>query len=289
VEKGELKMALTIKHRDDGSFYEQGDTQGIIVPEDLPYAAIPYANTSCSNNTRLNLDSFTKESSFIAKSGTNQLVIKEAGLYLVDFGAVNRNSSSNIWYYINKNNNNYKASNYMGNNGLNQVTPICVLECEVNDVIDFQVYWVGTVTPLRDVIIVQLKRTSPFIIANKGALVSGGAFQFDVDGNGYTKNYSTNEIKIGTWIDGTDIYQKTFSLPSTLTTWDYQNASLPYPEQFPNNIIDYECILQSSSGTYTDIEISWTNWHDINFSYPTAIGGSFIWFYVTLRYKGKWF
>jgi hypothetical protein len=51
----------------------------------------------------------------------------------------------------------------------------------------------------------------PDIVANKGALVSGGAFQFDIDGHGYTENYSTTEMKVGKWINDKPIYKKTLT------------------------------------------------------------------------------
>jgi hypothetical protein len=58
---------------------------------------------------------------------------------------------------------------------------------------------------------IKLNALAPYLIANKGALVSGGAFQFDADGNGYTDNYFplNQELQIGTWMDGKPIYQRT--------------------------------------------------------------------------------
>jgi hypothetical protein len=75
--------------------------------------------------------------------------------------------------------------------------------------------------------IVQLQKSVPDIIANKGALVSGGAFQFDIDGNCYTENYSTDEVKVGKWIDGKPLYQKC-----------YQNLSIPNPTSYGDRVID---------------------------------------------------
>jgi hypothetical protein len=59
--------------------------------------------------------------------------------------------------------------------------------------------------------IVKLQAFTSELIANKGALVSGGAFQFDIDGHGYTENYSTTEMKVGTWINGKPLYKKTLA------------------------------------------------------------------------------
>jgi hypothetical protein len=57
--------------------------------------------------------------------------------------------------------------------------------------------------------IVKIAQNAPYIIANKGALRSGGAFTFDEDGNCYTENYSTAEVRVGKWITGKPLYKKT--------------------------------------------------------------------------------
>jgi hypothetical protein len=65
-------------------------------------------------------------------------------------------------------------------------------------------------TITTEIRITQLAVLNPYLIANKGALVSGGAFQFDLDGHGYTENYSLAEMKVGTWVDGKPIYKRTW-------------------------------------------------------------------------------
>jgi hypothetical protein len=64
----------------------------------------------------------------------------------------------------------------------------------------------------NECVITKLSQLTPYIVANKGALVSGGAFQFDDDGNGYTMNYPPigEEWVVGKWIDGKPIYKRTF-------------------------------------------------------------------------------
>jgi hypothetical protein len=62
----------------------------------------------------------------------------------------------------------------------------------------------------NECVVTKISQQSPYIVANKGALVSGGAFQFDADGNGYTKNYFDAETVVGRWRDGRPVYARTF-------------------------------------------------------------------------------
>ncbi|MDR1533392.1 MAG: hypothetical protein LBS62_14630 [Clostridiales bacterium] len=78
--------------------------------------------------------------------------------------------------------------------------------------------------------ITQVAVNSPYLVANKGALVSGGAFQFDTDGNGYTENYSTEEIKVGTWVDGKPIYKKTWYRDNVEFASDAAILFISFPE-----------------------------------------------------------
>jgi hypothetical protein len=43
----------------------------------------------------------------------------------------------------------------------------------------------------------KIVQTIPPMISGRGALVSGGAFQFDADGNGFTDNFSEAETQVG--------------------------------------------------------------------------------------------
>jgi hypothetical protein len=66
--------------------------------------------------------------------------------------------------------------------------------------------------------IVKIQQKAPYLVANKGALVSGGAFEFDLDGHCFPEIYSTDEVLCGRWIDGKPIYKKTIDcgyLPDT--------------------------------------------------------------------------
>ncbi|MDR1288257.1 MAG: hypothetical protein LBK08_11665 [Treponema sp.] len=183
-------MAQTIKHRNDGSYYEQGNTQGLLIPEDLPLAKIPIASTSYSAATgkALNLGDFIKPQPFVEKSG-NTLVIKEDGLYLIDFGQVIQSlSGSTRNYYILINGTERKSTNYAGGSSGDMSTPIFLVDLKVNDTIRFDMYAVEANTFIPDnnnpIRVCQLKRTVPYLVANKGALVSSdevGKVKIDAD------------------------------------------------------------------------------------------------------------
>jgi hypothetical protein len=71
---------------------------------------------------------------------------------------------------------------------------------------------------LCNVQITKLEQAAPYMVANKGALLSGGAFTFDSDGNAYTENYYLQEMQIGTWVDGKPLYRKVVQYGSGFTT-----------------------------------------------------------------------
>jgi hypothetical protein len=205
-------MALTVKINNDGQSIPMGDTQGIMIPQDLPLVKVALAATSANKITICNLGDIIQSQPFIEKSGNN-LIIKEAGIYLIDFGTVLRSSSSQQWYYIQKNSFDIKQGYYSSGDGSGEDTPIGFAEFDVGDILTFAMY-TGSITgsdannPAK---ICQLKRNAPYIIANKGALISGGAFIFDEDGHGYTENYSLEGVRCGTWIDGKPLYKKTYT------------------------------------------------------------------------------
>jgi hypothetical protein len=70
--------------------------------------------------------------------------------------------------------------------------------------------------------IVNLASQAPWLVANKGAFVSGGAFQFDENGNGYTENYDeTQAVQVG-WYKRADgkrkpVYRQIFDIPQYTT------------------------------------------------------------------------
>jgi hypothetical protein len=95
----------------------------------------------------------------------------------------------------------------------------CVPHTAAQDGFCRMIFWVGSdvtnvafTRPNRgsECTITKISKLSPDIIANKGALVSGGSFQFDEDGHGFTKNYFDTETAVGWWRDGRPVYARTF-------------------------------------------------------------------------------
>jgi hypothetical protein len=88
-----------------------------------------------------------------------------------------------------------------------------------------------------------LQKSAPYTIANKGALVSGGAFRFDADGNGYTENYSFNEARVGTYADGKPLYKKTIA-------GNTPNDASGYSTGLPGSmdaVVKYEIVVKQAS------------------------------------------
>jgi hypothetical protein len=281
-------MPLTIKHKADGTFYEQGDTQGLMIPEDLPLAKIVISSTTYTANSGkpLNLGNFSQTQPFVEKSG-NALVIKEDGLYLIDFGAVIQSATNaSRVYYININSVERKSISYDGGASGNMATPVFLVDLRANDTVEFEVYTAVANTFTQDdynpIRICQLKRNAPYMIANKGALVSGGGFQFDEDGNGYTKNYSQNEIVVGKWINGKTIYSRTigpFNLPALAPSATYNLSNpiptgtidrLTYSELNANGAMLYANVYSFNSANIIIMNTTQLTWVPYNNCYLTA-------------------
>lgn len=82
--------------------------------------------------------------------------------------------------------------------------------------------------------------------------------EVNVGGSGENEVYSTEETRIGTWIDGKPLYRKTVTvknLSGNVSTWFTAYMSLP--EEF---VVMYHCFIESKndtdpvllSGTYID-------------------------------------
>jgi hypothetical protein len=108
--------------------------------------------------------------------------------------------------------------------------------------------------------ITQLAVLNPYLIANKGALVSGGAFQFDEEGNCYTENYSTDEVRAGTWIDGKPIYKKTWYRGNMAFADSNAVLFLSFPEDTPwmERIVNHEMTFARTLGVGVDDAIAGT-------------------------------
>jgi hypothetical protein len=207
-------MAVTYKKISETDYERTGDTQGLLIPGDTPYVKLilPATTTPASQADTFATFPAVPANLFIEQSNATTLRIKQKGLYHISAGILQqvadavvtsclmvnsveaRWQSSDVWHIIEK-------------------VPFILVELEAGATIRFKYRMnrAETISTYQTYgfIVAQLKQQMPYIIANKGALVSGGAFQFDEDGNCFTENYSLNETKVGTWIDGKPIYKKT--------------------------------------------------------------------------------
>jgi hypothetical protein len=199
VEKGELKMALTIKHKADGSYYEQGDTQGIMIPTALPKVILnaTFPHTDTGNH---NIDSATVlipgQLDFGTVSG-KKLFVPE-GWYFVYLPGALLNAANSYKYTF--------AASYTAADVIFRYTQVF---CSVNDVYQRNEgtglilvppggYLVmgfyqsggggitnGFLSAGDRFVVMPCAQREPDIIANKGALVSSndpGKISFDDTG-----------------------------------------------------------------------------------------------------------
>lgn len=74
------------------------------------------------------------------------------------------------------------------------------------------------------------------------------------------KNYSTDEKKIGTWINGKPIYQKTFTYtPNIASRYQYQHRISNIDQ-----IINSEAMLQRTNGQFVPLSMVYPNAPDLN-------------------------
>jgi hypothetical protein len=190
-----------------------GNTQGLMIPQDLPYASIPYLSTTVPTNTNtdLNLGDFIVSHPFVTKSG-NTLVVQEDGVYIVDMGGLNTPSGVTLrWVFIMLNTSTYlRGSMVEGDTQDVSFFPITLVNLKKDDRLTFRAFNHGaaTYTNYRPITICQLKRDVPYIIANKGALVSSpnsGNIAFDVDTGIMRYNPYLISIYIGSGIYHIDL------------------------------------------------------------------------------------
>jgi hypothetical protein len=238
-------MAQTIKHREDGTFYEQGDTQGLVIHNPFyitgqftssqTEAAVSSfrplrvnTGTIVDYNSGLDIVDETGGAKFISK--------KDNSVFHVNFGRMQTGSTSSPNYRLVIKKYHSDGSDY--GDVVQQVTsqpPWVEGNMSYSVVLNKGDYFkLGTYDyyPLNVNInnnvniarfeIINMAIRVPYIIANKGALVSGGAFQFDEGGNGYTENYDeTRAIQVG-WYKRADgkrkpVWRQIFDIPQYST------------------------------------------------------------------------
>jgi hypothetical protein len=203
-----------------------GDTQGLLVPKMMRYCKLEQDGAHTASNLPV---------SFKHQSGENWLLDKtevkapEDGLYLLTASCVFQDTDVPRTVLQFTLNGASMPEGILTDVGAHTtavgsfLSTQAVLLLHVEDRVKM---YAATDSSVVDVAasrlsMVLLQQQVPYIIANKGALVSGGAFQFDEDGNGYTENYSTGEVRCGTWIDGKPLYKQTVLFTGT---WPYTSG-----------------------------------------------------------------
>lgn len=132
--------------------------------------------------------------------------------------------------------------------------------------------------------------TTSFTLINENRMYIGSVIglKFGTGGGSSSKvNYSTTEQKVGTWIDGSDIYEKSFEVTITQTA--------PIIEQdasYIDALISYDAVVKNSLGYISGVGMDAHGWGFALHRNPSAqlllygnlseaIGGKA---YVTIRY-----
>jgi hypothetical protein len=239
-------MAKTIKHRADGSYYEQGDTQGLMLPTPCDYASTTFqAYTSPAGLWKI-----PPLNNQIVGTGILQNSFKEnkyfqapvTGVYNFSVNIPPFSSAvDHVLLVISKYYTDTQYGSVLSMVDLNSDTlqsgagsTNATVRLNAGEKVAVYIFfWNAFNCSAGDGFRVTLLQvSSPYIIANKGALVSGGAFQFDANGKGYTKNYFTlnQEVRVGTYLDGKPVYQKSVQCTTasgTITIIGAQTDILP--------------------------------------------------------------
>jgi hypothetical protein len=233
-------MALTIKHRSDGSFFEQGDTQSL-----TPFSARSlegqFAQTQGESTVYsfrpLRVNSYTDQGSGLTLIDGIKFVAKTSGTWLVNFGRMRCSTTAPATYRLVIKQYHSDDTDYVDTveTVSNQASTwiegslsysITLAQGDYFKMGTFDYYPTNININGDEAIarfdIVNLAPQVPYIVASKGALVSDGAFQFDENGNGYTENYDeTQAIHIG-WYKRADgkrkpVWRQIFDIPQYAT------------------------------------------------------------------------
>jgi hypothetical protein len=236
-------MATVNIKKTDGSYERVADTLGLLVPQDVRYCSMQRSDVIGGGSGFIGSD-WTKYpllwSTDLRLRGEdwtnsdNQMVIPETGLYFIaysgSYGSSEKSASMRMSTLRVNNTGILYTRNNVSNNGWDGFNGSGFAYLNAGDKLDL---WFSNETNAENITIwnatlnlALLQVKTPYIVANKGALVSGGAFQFDVDGNAYTDNYSFDEVRVGTWVNGKPLYKKTiFRNTSTVNLTDGQYSN----------------------------------------------------------------
>jgi hypothetical protein len=209
-------MAREYIKSEGGTLVPIGDTQGLLIPISargcIGQNTTPYDVPSGSYTPQY---TFGTGEDWISAGG---IKVPKTGWYQVSYNMVNNGSGSDrvIVYNLTKNGiSQPQSSELTVNSGgdWSGYTNSTLVYCNKNDILRSTLSMQsGTDLHFKSsrLCVVLVEQQVPDIVANKGAFVSGGSFQFDTDGHGFTKNYFDTETVVGRWIDGRPVYARTF-------------------------------------------------------------------------------
>jgi hypothetical protein len=231
----------------NGQLNPVGDTQGLLIDSPADYIRCRITpSQSIPAGTELFIALDTPEGKTEWLTSAKEITVPSDGSYTVcHFGALSAQVSVTYFYVSiykftggvkTQIEREYYYNQTLVNGVINSSAVTYDLKAGDKIQIGYQCYTAQTTSSAsyNFVTVTKVSKQVPDIVANKGALVSGGAFQFDIDGHGYTENYSTNEVRVGTWIDGKPIYKK------TIDTGALPNASV---KGVAHNISNIEWVL----------------------------------------------
>jgi hypothetical protein len=214
-------MATVNIKKEDGTYERVADTLGMLVPVDVSecYARRPSGTLQVVGDSPVKLPIVYNEGQQWVNA-SNEVVVPETGYYLIDHIVyIEGGSTAPQARYTSVYRNG--ADSLRANTVEMAITATAwtnphfagVRRLNAGDRLTLTA-WATNSTTMNvnsaHLYVTLLKKDAPYLVANKGALVSGGAFRFDDAGNCYPEIYSTDEVKCGVWIDGKFIYRKTY-------------------------------------------------------------------------------
>jgi hypothetical protein len=269
-------MATVNIKKQDGSYERVADTQGVLIPQDLRFCSMfrrdvlgggqgwQMSTTYLQYPLLWNTDAKASGEDW---TNGNNITVPETGLYLISYNGTYGMSTqegvrrtavyvNGVIYApgglrVNCHDVNWNGFSHSFTVRLNKGDNLGLWASTEGATTLLATIWEAW---LRATL---LQKTAPYIIANKGALVSGGAFQFDADGNGYTENYSTDEIRVGTWVDGKPIYKRTFS--RRFTTPGVDTAVILDDRPIFKFLVKYEITFYMDTNTENPTQGDWSS------------------------------
>jgi hypothetical protein len=259
-------MARTYIKNESNELVPIGDTQGLVLAT-LEFLKGRFTGTTIQVNTNLRafpIDTATVTGTLRYEQLSNsycKFIADRAGIYSLSWGRCLSTSSTTrrqVSSLFNASGNilgEFVSKGWQSETWAEQTIGSNLFKMNAGDYLAAGTYD-GSVTlnttsgnAVNDFLFVRHEQLSPSIIANKGALISGGAFEFDIDGNCFPDIYSTNEVKCGKWLDGKPIYKKTYGVGTITLIAGTSWGSIGYTNTSIDRLINSEFIGLNDNST----------------------------------------